>query len=98
MMAREPKQYEDDDGRTICDMDVEGMPWHDRRVRREERQKARAELQERVARGEALTRRETVRYTFYAVLGALAAAGFVGGGLVLLIFVFWLIWKLKGGA
>lgn len=96
-MAREPKQYEDDDGRTICDMDVEGMPWHDKRVRREARQQARAQLQERVARGEALTRKETVRYTFYAVLGALAAVTFVGGGLVLLIFIFWLIWKLKGG-
>ena len=52
---------------------------------------------ERAARGEALTRKETIRYTFYAVLGALAAAGFVGGGLVLFIFIFWLIWKLKGG-
>ena len=78
-------------------MDVEGMPWHDKRVRREERQRARAELMERAARGEALTRKETIRYTFYAVLGALAAAGFVGGGLVLFIFIFWLIWKLKGG-
>ena len=97
MMAREPKRYEDDDGRTVCDMDVEGMPGHDKRVRREERQRARAELMERAARGEALTRKETIRYTFYAVLGALAAAGFVGGGLVLFIFIFWLIWKLKGG-
>lgn len=97
-MAREPKQYDDDDGRTICDMDVEGMPWHDRRVRRERRQKAREELSERVANGETLTRMETIRYTFYAVLGALAAAGFVGGGLVLLVFIGWLIWKLKGGA
>jgi len=29
-MARSPKQYEDDDGRTVADMNVEGMPWFDR--------------------------------------------------------------------
>ena len=30
-MRNQPKQYDDDDGRVICDMDVDGMPWHDRR-------------------------------------------------------------------
>ena len=29
-MARNPKVYDDDDGRTIADMNVEGMPWYDR--------------------------------------------------------------------
>ena len=32
-MANKPKQYDDDDGRVICNMDVEGMRWHDKRVR-----------------------------------------------------------------
>lgn len=28
-MARRDKHYDDDDGRTIADMNVEGMPWYD---------------------------------------------------------------------
>lgn len=27
-MARKKKTYDDDDGRTIVDMNVEGMPWY----------------------------------------------------------------------
>ena len=51
-MARKPrKQYEDDDGRTIANMNVEGMRWYDANLRREERARARAELQERIDRG-----------------------------------------------
>ena len=38
-MARTPKQYEDDDGRTVADMNVEGMPWFDRELARRERKK-----------------------------------------------------------
>ncbi|MBQ6236186.1 MAG: hypothetical protein IJK54_09730 [Clostridia bacterium] len=92
-MAREPKQYEDDDGRTIVEMDVEGMPWHTARMKREKREQARAELQEKIARGEALTTRQTIRYTFYAVLAGLAVVGFVAGGVCLLILILWLCWK-----
>ena len=92
-MAREPKKYDDDDGRTIVDMDVEGMPWHTRRVRREERERARAELQEKIDRGEALTKRETLRYTFYAVLAGLVVAGVIGGGTVLFVLILWLFWR-----
>ena len=32
-MARKPRVYDDDDGRTIADMNVEGMPWYDRAAR-----------------------------------------------------------------
>ena len=39
-MARTPKQYEDDDGRTVADMNVEGMPWFDRERARRERKRA----------------------------------------------------------
>ena len=92
-MAREPKQYEDDDGRTIVDMDVEGMPWHTARMKREKREQSRAELQEKIANGEALTRRQTIRYTFYAVLAGLAVVGFVAGGVCLLILILWLCWR-----
>ena len=92
-MAREPKKYEDDDGRTIVDMDVEGMPWHTARMKREKREQSRAELQEKIANGEALTRRQTIRYTFYAVLAGLAVVGFVAGGVCLLILILWLCWR-----
>lgn len=92
-MAREPKTYEDDDGRTIVNMDVEGMPWYSRRVKKEQRAQARAELQEKIDRGEALTKKETMRYTLYAVLAGLTVVGFVGGGTVLFIFLLWLIWR-----
>lgn len=92
-MARKPKQYDDDDGRTIVDMDVEGMPWHTRRVRREERERARAELQEKIDRGEALTKKETLLYTFYAVLAGLVVVGVIGGGTVLFVLILWLFWR-----
>lgn len=92
-MAREPKQYDDDDGRTIVDMDVDGMPWHTARVKREKRAQQKAELQEKIDRGEALTRRQTLRYTFYAVLAGLTVVGFVAGGVCLVILILWLCWK-----
>ena len=30
-MSRKRKQYDDDDGRTIANMNVDGMPWYDGR-------------------------------------------------------------------
>ena len=92
-MAREPKQYDDDDGRTIGDMDVEGMPWHTARVKRDKREQNRAEFREKIERGEALTRRQTIRYTLYAVFAGLTVVGFVAGGVCLIILILWLCWK-----
>ena len=87
------KQYDDDDGRTIVDMNVEGMPWYDSQIKKEKRKSERAALQEKIDRGEALTRRESIRYTFYAVLAGLAVVGFIGGGTCLFILILWLLWK-----
>ena len=92
-MARKKKQYEDDDGRTIANMNVEGMPWYDKEAKRVSRAQARAELADRVARGDALTARESVRYGLYAVLAGLTVVGFIAGGVCLLILILWLIWK-----
>ena len=92
-MARGPKQYEDDDGRTIVDMNVEGMPWYDTRKRREQRAKARAELKEKIERGEALTTAQTIRYTLYSVLAGLTVIGIVAGGTCLFILILWLCWR-----
>lgn len=64
-MKTQPKKYEDDDGRVICDMDIDGLPWHDKRVRRENRN-ARSQVQ-----AGQLTNSEARRYTWYAILAGL---------------------------
>ena len=51
-MRNQPKQYDDDDGRVICDMDVDGMPWHNRRVRREQREAAKQTYPEQMTKAE----------------------------------------------
>lgn len=93
MARNSKKQYEDDDGRTIADMNVEGMPWYRSEQRRQSRAEARAALQEKIAKGEALTTRETLRYTCYAMLAGLTVVGVIAGGTTLFIFVLWLLWK-----
>ena len=62
-MKRKPKQYDDDDGRTIVNMDVEGMVWHDRRVRRQQRASSSG-----TAKGSQMTRSESRLYTWYSLL------------------------------
>ncbi|MEN6556171.1 MAG: hypothetical protein ABFD21_07245 [Anaerolineaceae bacterium] len=64
-MKDQPKQFEDDDGRVICDMDVDGMPWHDRRVRRERRQAPKSQHSEQ------LSSTEIRAYTGSALLAVL---------------------------
>ena len=36
-MSKDRRVYDDDDGRTIADMNIEGMPWYERSRRREKR-------------------------------------------------------------
>jgi len=93
MARRTPKQYDDDDGRTIANMNVEGMRWYKPENTPRSREEARAELQRKIDQGEVLSRREAIRYTWYAILAGLAVVGFVGGGTVLFIFILWLLMK-----
>ena len=86
------KDFEDD-GRTICNMDVDGMPQSVFRLRPKERKIDRAELRSKVIREEPLTKREMRRYTWYSVLAGLTAVGIIGGGTVLFIFLLWLLWR-----
>ncbi len=65
MFEKQKKQYEDDDGRVICNMDVEGMRWYDKGVRRRE-QAAR-----RLPPGDELSRLEIRQLTGSAVLAGL---------------------------
>ena len=88
-MARKPKQYDDDDGRVIADMDVAGMQWHDRRVQRETREK---QVEKANNQGPQLTRSEARRFTWYAVLAGLtivAVYAVVWGLLLLFMTQVW---------
>lgn len=64
-MANQPDQDEDD-GRVICNMDVEGMRWHDKRVRRE------AKAARTAAHPDQMTNAETRQFTWSAVLAGLS--------------------------
>ena len=83
-MARKPKVYDDDDGRTIADMNVEGMPWYDRAKReRMEDGKAKAPMD-----------RSQRQATILAVVAAalLIALAF-GIGYFLLILLMDTLWR-----
>ncbi|MEM5774925.1 MAG: hypothetical protein AAGU05_07965 [Anaerolineaceae bacterium] len=86
-MAREHKKYDDDDGRVICNMDVEGMKWHDRRARREN-----VAQQPIIPRGDTLTRSEARRYTWSAALAGLVVVGVFSLTWVLFILFCTQIW------
>ena len=79
-MANKPKQYDDDDGRVICNMDVSGMRWYDRPIRRE------ISAASKGAHGDQLTRSGARLYTWYSLLAAL---------LIVLVFsVTWVLFTL----
>ena len=80
MSKRNPRQYDDDDGRTICDMNVPGMPWYERdqkRARRDERRAQRRNAQPSAPQyihdegGQPLSLRERMRNAFsvFVVIG-----------------------------
>lgn len=89
-MKEKRKQYDDDDGRVVCSMDVEGMRWHDRRVRREERMAARAA--QAVPQGEPLTKAQTRQYAFSAALAGLVVVGVFASAWVLFILFCTQVW------
>lgn len=103
-MSREPEKYDDDDGRVIVNMDVAGMPWHDRRVRRE-RTEARREQKttqhaarpgeqvvQFVRNAEQMTDSEARRYTWNALLAGLLIVGVFAATWVLFILFCMYVW------
>lgn len=82
----QPKQYDDDDGKVICNMDVEGMRWHDKNVRREERAKR------KYPQGDSMSRAEARRYTWYSILAGLVIASVFSITWVLFILFCTQIW------
>ncbi len=67
-MSTKSKQYEDDDGRVICSMDVEGM----RALSLKARRKMQPEnVAYKTIHGDQLSRSEARRYNWYAVLAGM---------------------------
>lgn len=87
-MTSEVNKYEDDDGRVICNMDVPGMPWHDKRARRE----AKAARTPDPNRGEPLTQSEARQFTWNAILAGLTVVGVFAVTWVLFILFCTNIW------
>ena len=86
MRKIQKKQFDDDDGRTIADMNVEGMPWYDRRHnfgRQSER-----ESNQPSPYGTGLTDREVRLYTWGALkAGLLIASVFSLTWILLVLFL-----------
>ena len=85
-MKLQPRKYDDDDGRVICNMDVDGMHRDDKDTRR----KAVTTRQE--AHGEPLTRSEARRYTWYAIQAGLIVAVVFSASWVLFILFCTQVW------
>jgi hypothetical protein len=88
MVQQAKKQYEDDDGRVICSMDVAGMRWHDKRVRREEK----AAKKNNIPLGNQMTRAESKQYTRYAMLAGLVIASIFSIAWILFVLFCTEIW------
>jgi hypothetical protein len=87
MTRKKPEFPEGDDGRTIADMNVEGMPWYnpgERLSRGERKQKAREEAP--------LTKQESRYYTWGALKAALLVTGVMCAGIALFVLFCLHVW------
>lgn len=92
-MQNQKKQYDDDDGRTIVSMDVDGTPWHDRNVNFAEKQAQDLGRRQKVAMyGERMAGSEARRYTFYAMLAGLALTAALASVWILLVLFMTQVW------
>jgi hypothetical protein len=79
-MKRQAKKYQEDDGRVVCKMNVEGMPWYARGKRRGENAPQKVEPVEQLRGPEAW------RFTWSALFAALL--------MVLVFSVTWVLFVL----
>ena len=86
-MTRKPDLPEGDDGRTIADMNVEGMPWYSPGGKL-----SRAERRQRAKGSEPLTKEESRYYTWGALKAALLVAGVMCGGIILFVWFCLAVW------
>ena len=87
MTRKKPELPEGDDGRTIANMNVEGMPWYTPGgpvSRKEKKQKAQAEA--------TLTKQESRYYTWGALKAALLVTGVMCAGIVIFVLFCLHVW------
>jgi hypothetical protein len=86
MVKKINKKIEDDDGRVICNMDVEGMRWYDNDIRRKDSETS------KMSASNQLTRSEAWRFTWSALLAGLSIVAVFSVGWVLFILFCTQIW------
>jgi hypothetical protein len=91
-MQGQKTKFDEDDGRTIVNMDVDGTPWHDRNVKFAERQAHAVEQKQKAGYGDRMTNSEARRYTFYAMLAGLALTAILAAVWILLVLFMTQIW------
>ena len=87
MTRKKPELPEWDDGRTIADMNVDGMPWYSPKKRIPGK-----DQKEAADREEVLTKEESRYYTWGALKAALMVVGVLCAGLVLFILFCQYVW------
>ena len=87
MTRKKPELPEWDDGRTIADMNVDGMPWYSPKKRLPGK-----ERKETANRDEVLTKEESRYYTGGALKAALIVVGVLCAGLVLFVLFCQYVW------
>jgi hypothetical protein len=94
-MGFQKKQYDDDDGRVIVNMDVEGMPWHNQGTRRERfgfLKKTDKAPSRPNPMGNGMTKSEARQYTWYYMLAGLTIGLVFSATWVLFILFCTQIW------
>ena len=87
MTRKKPELPEGDDGRTIADMNVEGMPWYS-----PQRSQSAAAGERKTGRETAMTRDESRYYTWGALKAALLVVGVICAGIVLFVLFCQFVW------
>lgn len=87
MTRKKPELPEWDDGRTIADMNVDGMPWYSPKKRTPGKDR-----KEAADREEVLTKEESRYYTWGALKAALIVVGVLCAGLVLFVLFCQYVW------
>ena len=85
-MTRKLKQYDDDDGRVICDMNVDGMRKPAKRI------PGTQQLVQKAPQVDQMTRSEARQFTWYAILAGLLIASVFSVTWILFILFCTQVW------
>ena len=92
-MTRKKRDFSgEDDGRTIVDMNVEGMPWYTPEGSLPRNWASRRERREQARKDPPLTKQEARYYTWGALKAALLVVGVMCAGLVLFVLFCQFVW------